>query len=87
MFSDPLNDSLPQGKIFVHENKTTKIGEFGLAALCHSFSALVPSVSFVGHSRWMSPELIDIDIDEPIVPTKPSDIWALGCTLYEVRAS
>ena len=68
----------------MHENKTAKIGEFGLAALCDPFSTLVPSISFIGHSRWMSPELINLDVGEPFVPTVASDIWAIGCTLYEV---
>ncbi|KAF8597391.1 kinase-like protein [Ceratobasidium sp. AG-I] len=83
--SPPLvHGNLNAGKIFVHKDGTTKIGEFGLAALCHPFSALVPSISFIGHSRWMSPELIDVSIDEPVVTTTASDIWAIGCTLYEI---
>ncbi|KAF8599961.1 kinase-like protein [Ceratobasidium sp. AG-I] len=79
-----IHGNLNAGKIFVHEDGTTKIGEFGLATLCDPFSTLLPSISFVGDSRWMSPELIDVDIDEPTVPTTRSDIWAIGCTLFEI---
>lgn len=75
-----------QGKIFIHKDGTTKIGEFGLAALCHPFAALVPSISFTGLSRWLSPELLDTDEDDEVTPTTASDVWALGCTMLEVYA-
>jgi serine/threonine protein kinase len=72
--------------LFVDERGRIKIGEFGLANLCQTIAPLVPSITFTGFSRWRSPELLDIDPDEDsiIVPTKASDIWSLGCTVYEV---
>lgn len=44
-------------------------------------------MSFNGASRWMSPELLDIDVGDDMMATTASDMWALGCTLLEVRGS
>ncbi|KAG8711312.1 hypothetical protein FRC09_020662, partial [Ceratobasidium sp. 395] len=78
-----VHGSLNAGKLFVSRDGTTKIGEFGLAALCHPVAALVPSVNLAGLSRWLSPELIDFGDGDVAKPTKASDVWALGCTLFE----
>lgn len=32
--------------------------------------------------RWMAPELF-CESEDDVRPTLPSDIWALGCTVYE----
>ncbi|KAG9120613.1 G2-specific serine/threonine protein kinase, partial [Ceratobasidium sp. 392] len=74
--------SLNAGKIYFGEGNVVKLGEFGLALLAQEFATLVPTVSLAGISRWMSPELFDND--NALVPTTESDIWALGCTLYEI---
>ncbi|KAG8795266.1 hypothetical protein FRC12_016613 [Ceratobasidium sp. 428] len=79
-----VHGSLNAGKLFVSRDGTTKIGEFGLAALCHPVAALVPSVNLAGLSRWLSPELIDFGDGDVAKPTKASDVWALGCTLFEI---
>ncbi|KAG9091033.1 hypothetical protein FS749_000117 [Ceratobasidium sp. UAMH 11750] len=79
-----IHGNLNAGKLFVSQDGTTKIGEFGLAALCHPIAALVPSVNLTGLSRWLSPELLDLDAEDTAKPTKASDVWALGCTLYEI---
>ncbi|KAG9096021.1 hypothetical protein FRC06_009167 [Ceratobasidium sp. 370] len=82
--SSPIvHGNLNAGKLFVSHDNTIKIGEFGLAALCCPVAADTPSISFSGLSRWMSPELLDIGIDDEVTPTRESDIWALGCTLFE----
>lgn len=73
-----------QGKVFIDAQGRTKIGEFGLAALCYHIAPLVPSVTFTGFSRWMSPELFDLGPDGDVRPTLASDVWALACTMYEV---
>ncbi|CEL63319.1 putative serine/threonine-protein kinase WNK6 OS=Oryza sativa subsp, japonica GN=WNK6 PE=2 SV=1 [Rhizoctonia solani AG-1 IB] len=79
---------LNAGKIFVGEGHQVKIGEFGLAQLCFQEAARFPSVIFSGFSRWMSPELLDVDPDSDDItqPTMASDIWALGCTILEITA-
>ncbi|CAE6376362.1 unnamed protein product [Rhizoctonia solani] len=81
-----IHGSLNPGKIFVDENHKVKIGEFGLAALCYQVAPYLQSVTFAGFSRWMSPELLNInpDSDDDARPTRESDIWALACTMYEI---
>jgi serine/threonine protein kinase len=74
-----------KGKLFVKHDGTVLVGEFGLAALCYTFAAFVPSISFTGLSRWLSPESLDA-MDETEEQTLASDVWALGCMLFEVRA-
>ncbi|CUA75647.1 Nephrocystin-3 [Danio rerio] [Rhizoctonia solani] len=83
-----IHGSLNAGKIFVDENHQVKIGEFGLAALCYRVAPQVPSVLFTSFSRWMSPELLDMDPegDTAAEPTVESDIWALACTIHEIIA-
>ncbi|KAH7322115.1 kinase-like domain-containing protein [Rhizoctonia solani] len=83
-----VHGSLNAGKVFVDVNHEVKIGEFGLAALCYHAAPHFTSIMFSGFSRWMSPELLDIDPDGDDIaePTEKSDIWALGCTIYEIAA-
>jgi serine/threonine protein kinase len=39
------------------------------------------SGSLGGTTNWMAPEFFD---DKPAPSTRESDIWAFGCTCYEV---
>ncbi|CAE6531163.1 unnamed protein product [Rhizoctonia solani] len=83
-----VHGNINAGKLFVGADGRTKIGEFGLAALCYPLAPLASAITFTGFSRWMSPELLDMDPDDdiPLVSSMPSDIWALGCTIFEVIA-
>ncbi|CAE6509743.1 unnamed protein product [Rhizoctonia solani] len=83
-----VHGNINAGKLFVDAEGNTKIGEFGLAALCYPLAPLASAITFTGFSRWMSPELLDVDPDDDalIVSTTFSDIWALGCTIFEVVA-
>ncbi|KAG9095281.1 hypothetical protein FRC07_011119, partial [Ceratobasidium sp. 392] len=74
--SPVIHGNLNAGKLFVTSDGTTKIGEFGLAALCHPIAALVPSVNLTGLSRWLSPELLTYE-EDTVIPTKASDVWAI----------
>ncbi|KAL5638034.1 hypothetical protein ACGC1H_002339 [Rhizoctonia solani] len=83
-----IHGSLNAGKVFVDDNHQVKIGEFGLTVLCYHIAPQVPSIAFTGFSRWMSPELLDLnpDGDVSVEATVDSDIWALACTIYEIVA-
>ncbi|CAE6432800.1 unnamed protein product [Rhizoctonia solani] len=72
------------GKIFIDESGHTKIGEFGLTALCYHAAPLLSTVVFTGFNRWMSPELFNFEPDSIPTPTLASDIWALACTIFEI---
>ncbi|KAH7338423.1 kinase-like domain-containing protein [Rhizoctonia solani] len=73
-----------QGKIFIDAGGHTKIGEFGLTALCYHAAPLLSTVVFTGFNRWMSPELFNFESDSIPTPTLASDIWALACTIFEI---
>ncbi|CAE6427743.1 unnamed protein product [Rhizoctonia solani] len=81
-----VHGNLNAGKLFFDSDYTTKIGEFGLTALCYHVAPFAPSISFNGFSRWMSPELLSIDPNtgSSVSPNKESDIWALACTILEI---
>ncbi|CAE6445064.1 unnamed protein product [Rhizoctonia solani] len=74
-------------KLFVDSHGRTKIGEFGLSNMVEQFGLFAPSVSQVSRTRWLSPELLDTDAEEyNPTPTVASDVWALGCTLFEIMS-
>ncbi|KAG8715197.1 hypothetical protein FRC09_016827 [Ceratobasidium sp. 395] len=80
-----VHGCLRADKVFVTADGTAKIGEFGLSFLTRGFALHAPSISQAGLSRWMSPELVDIDPDTgTIIQTTASDVWALACTLLEI---
>ncbi|KAG8713345.1 hypothetical protein FRC08_013376 [Ceratobasidium sp. 394] len=77
-----IHGGLNADKVYIGDGNVVKLGDFGLAMLAQEFATLVPTVSFDGLCRWMSPELLDNQ--HALVFTLRSDIWALGCTLFEI---
>ncbi|KAF9475225.1 kinase-like protein [Pholiota conissans] len=73
-----LHRDLKPDNVFLDENNTVKLGDFGL-------SKALPQASFantyVGTPYYMSPELMQ----EKAYDSK-SDIWSLGCLIYELCA-
>ncbi|KAF8169074.1 kinase-like protein [Pholiota molesta] len=73
-----LHRDLKPDNVFLDENHTVKLGDFGL-------SKALPQASFantyVGTPYYMSPELMQ----EKAYDSK-SDIWSLGCLIYELCA-
>ena len=74
-----LHRDIKPSNIFLDKNNNIKLGDFGLSRL------LPPEINFaysrVGTPYYMSPE----QIDETKYNEK-SDIWSLGCLLYEMAA-
>ncbi|KAG9102381.1 hypothetical protein FS749_004167 [Ceratobasidium sp. UAMH 11750] len=77
-----IHGGLNADKVYIGDGNVVKLGEFGLAMLAQEFATLVPTVSFDGLCRWMSPELLRNE--NALLFTLSSDIWALGCTLFEI---
>ncbi|CAE6465342.1 unnamed protein product [Rhizoctonia solani] len=74
-----------QDKLLIDDQGRTKITEFGLTSLVEGFGLFAPSISQANRTRWSSPELLDPDIeDQTPAYTVASDVWALGCTLFEI---
>eukprot|EP00940_MAST-03C_sp_MAST-3C-sp2_P002715 g2715.t1 len=74
-----LHRDIKPGNIFLDKHQNIKIGDFGLAKELNSKSTF--AYTNVGTPYYMSPELVNDDRYN-----ESSDIWALGCLLYELTA-
>ncbi|QRV77342.1 Serine/threonine-protein kinase [Ceratobasidium sp. AG-Ba] len=81
-----VHGNLNPGNIYIVSNREIKLGGFSLALLTEEFSTLAPTISLSGYCRWMSPELFHDrgEGEEGVERTTASDIWAFGCTMYEI---
>ncbi|KAL1924584.1 uncharacterized protein VTP21DRAFT_4238 [Calcarisporiella thermophila] len=74
-----LHRDLKPDNVFLDSNNSVKLGDFGLSRVLGPDREF--AVTYVGTPYYMSPELIN----ESSYNTK-SDIWALGCLLFEMCA-
>lgn len=72
-----LHRDLKLENIFISEDNTVKLGDFGISRILRNTYEMVSTV--VGTPCNLSPELVD---NQPY--DAKSDIWALGCALYEL---
>jgi NIMA (never in mitosis gene a)-related kinase len=70
-----LHRDLKSANIFLTSNKTLKIGDFGISKVLDNTSAK----TFVGTPYYLSPEVCE---NRPY--SLSSDLWALGCIVYEM---
>ena len=81
LFSPPSSFSdIKPANIFMSRNKlNVKLGDLGVTALLDSSRELRATV--VGTPLYLSPEVMSC-----LPYSTSSDIWALGCVLYEMAA-
>lgn len=72
-----LHRDLKTQNVFLDRNWQVKLGDFGIAKVLRSTTAKANTI--VGTPYYLSPELCE---DKPY--DKKSDVWALGCVLYEL---
>lgn len=72
-----LHRDLKSMNIFITADEKVKIGDLGVAKILNSSYDLAHT--FIGTANYMSPELCD---HRPY--NSKSDIWAIGCILYEM---
>lgn len=71
-----LHRDLKSANIFLNKNGSVKVGDFGISKILHTKSQ---AQTVVGTPYYLSPEICEgKEYDEK------SDIWALGCILYEL---
>ncbi|ORX97721.1 kinase-like protein [Basidiobolus meristosporus CBS 931.73] len=75
-----LHRDLKPDNIFLDSDCNIKLGDFGLSRVLDD-PATMFAKTYVGTPYYMSPELIN---GQPY--DAKSDIWALGCVLYEICA-
>lgn len=79
-----IHRDLKSNNIFLHEDLSVKIGDFGLATAKSRWSGSQQSRQPTGSILWMAPEIIKMKDENPY--TFQSDVYAFGIVLYELLA-
>ncbi|XP_076817601.1 serine/threonine-protein kinase Nek2-like [Clavelina lepadiformis] len=74
-----VHRDLKPANVFLDENRNVKLGDFGLARVLNHDTSFAKT--FVGTPYYMSPEQMS-----KIQYNEKSDIWSLGCLVYELCA-
>ncbi|XP_022245256.1 raf homolog serine/threonine-protein kinase phl-like isoform X3 [Limulus polyphemus] len=79
-----IHRDLKSNNIFLHEDWTVKIGDFGLATVKTRWSGSEQFNQPTGSILWMAPEVIRMKDSHPY--SFQSDVYAFGIVLYELIA-
>ena len=71
-----IHRDLKSLNIFLNKNLDVKIGDLGIAKLLQN---TIHAYTFIGTPYYLSPEILE---EKPY--NEKSDVWALGCILYEM---
>jgi len=78
-----IHRDIKPANLFMTNDKTIKLGDFGVSAKIQSFKTTVIENTFngtiVGTPLYMSPEMINNDEYD-----QKTDVYSMGCTIYEL---
>ncbi|XP_037038545.1 raf homolog serine/threonine-protein kinase Raf isoform X2 [Bradysia coprophila] len=77
-----IHRDLKTNNIFLHEDLTVKIGDFGLATAKARWSGEKAANQPTGSILWMAPEVIRMEEQNPY--SFQSDVYAFGIVMYEL---
>jgi serine/threonine protein kinase len=73
-----------QANVLIDKDGIAQIGDFGISRLMEDDmdTGMTTTTPHFGTVRYLAPELVD---PGKAFPSRPSDVWALGCVAHEVR--
>ncbi|XP_062977307.1 RAF proto-oncogene serine/threonine-protein kinase isoform X7 [Elgaria multicarinata webbii] len=77
-----IHRDMKSNNIFLHEDRTVKIGDFGLATVKSRWSGSQQVEQPTGSVLWMAPEVIRMQDSNPF--SFQSDVYSYGIVLYEL---
>ncbi|XP_048346687.1 RAF proto-oncogene serine/threonine-protein kinase isoform X4 [Sphaerodactylus townsendi] len=77
-----IHRDMKSNNIFLHEDRTVKIGDFGLATVKSRWSGSQQVEQPTGSVLWMAPEVIRMQDSNPF--TFQSDVYSYGIVLFEL---
>ncbi|KXN92795.1 hypothetical protein AN958_04722 [Leucoagaricus sp. SymC.cos] len=79
-----VHSDLKANNVLVSLTRRAVLADFGASIISTITPGTTTRADFTGTPNWMAPELLTADVIPP--PTLASDMWAFGCTCYEVLA-
>uniref|UniRef100_A0A8C5SHT3 RAF proto-oncogene serine/threonine-protein kinase n=1 Tax=Laticauda laticaudata TaxID=8630 RepID=A0A8C5SHT3_LATLA len=77
-----IHRDMKSNNIFLHEDRTVKIGDFGLATVKSRWSGSQQVEQPTGSVLWMAPEVIRMQDSNPF--SFQSDVYSYGIVLFEL---